>query len=188
MRKVQDARKGHEDKEMKLKPETSNEWTRQNGANEKSEATGEDKQCIRCQEISHTLLHGVYFAWNAFGKIHDLNTTKCSKVSTQHVAQWKFVMQEVAMKEKLWISNTDDHVSAWGARPAYQQDLSEPQNEGGRLGDPARAGEPGGATGTIVKTSPGWLGGPLGPFSFSLAIMENRRSKPVVYQNKTNVR
>ena len=51
--------------------------------------------------------------------------------------------------------NTDDHVSAWGARPAYQQDLSEPQNEGGRLGDPARAGEPGGATGTIVKTSPG---------------------------------
>ena len=30
-------------------------------------------------------------------------------------------------------------------------------------GDIACAGEPGGTTGTIVKTSPGWLGGPSGP-------------------------
>jgi len=66
MRKVQDARKGHEDKETKLKPEMSNEWTTQNGGNKKSEARGEDKQCISYQIMSLTLLHGVYVAWNAF--------------------------------------------------------------------------------------------------------------------------
>jgi len=63
------------------------------------------------------------------GKIHDLNMMKCSKVS-QHVA----VMTEAALKERKVVetSNTDDHESAWGAWPAYQQDLSEPQNEGGK--------------------------------------------------------
>jgi len=46
----------------------------------------------------------------------------------------KFVTWEVAMKERkvFKTSKTDNHVSAWGAWPAYQQDISEPQNEGGR--------------------------------------------------------
>ena len=36
MRKLQDARKGYEDKEVKLKSGMSNERTRQNGGNKKS--------------------------------------------------------------------------------------------------------------------------------------------------------
>ena len=41
---------------------------------------------------------------------------------------------EAAIKERKVVesSNTDNHVSAWGALLAYQQDLSEPQNEWGR--------------------------------------------------------
>ena len=62
MRKLQDARKGYEDKEVKLKSGMSNERTRQNGGNKKSKARGEDKQGIGYQIMSLTMLHGVYFA------------------------------------------------------------------------------------------------------------------------------
>ena len=48
-------------------------------------------------------------------------------------------------------------ISAWGVWPAYQQDFSEPQN-GAEWGLLHTDGEPDGATGTIIKTSSGWLG------------------------------
>ena len=63
----------------------------------------------------------------------------------------------------------------WGAQ-LINRISQNPKMRGG--GDPVHTGEPGGTTRTITKTSPGWLGGPLGPFSFSLAIVKTGIASP----------